>query len=155
MRIEDAKENIGKRIAFNRPIDEVLNWGGQPIGEYAQNELKSGVVYIESVEVEDESVKVSGGFHIKACCIVLYEEKDLPQAKEMDWKEALTLFAQGVEIEMLRACPAQWSNINGWCLTSIQEEGNKFRIKPKTVKLDGEYTEQDLHDVIAKMRVGD
>ena len=154
MDIKEAVVNIGKRIKFNRPLDEVLNWDGDRISSITQAELKGfDHIYIEYID-EDGSVKVTGGFYIKPCCIELYEEKDLPQAKEMDWKEVLTLFVQGVEVQALSST-GNWHDILEYHFKWLVTGDVKFRIKPKTVKLDGEYTEQNLHDVIAKMNVED
>lgn len=98
---------------------------------------KKGIKYIgvDLAGGEDKTVQVTGTF------------QNFEPRKEMTWEDALRAVADGKEVEVKNI---SWFNIKDLKLENVKR-GTAFRVVPKRITLNGEYTKEELLQKIGEM----
>ena len=138
MNIEEA--NIGESVFLNCDVDLLKSWDGLLLSSIGKNLLKSAKnLIIKGIDKYDDTILVSGDgsfidwFNCEHFDLVKKEIESCegqsmkPEKKPMTWQDAITLFAQGKNIEMKQKNGDKWDTIENYYLATITRQGNQFR----------------------------
>jgi hypothetical protein len=132
------------KIIFGDVIDNFESNKNKHITLQDLREMVAKKKGIKSIGVDlasGEDKKVKGEF------------QNFESRKEMSWEDAFQALIDGKEVEMLDV-HNQWENLKDYYIRfdDIMEKGNKFRIAPKRISLNGEFTEEELLEKIEKLK---
>lgn len=75
-----------------------------------------------------------------------------PINKEMTWQDALRYLENGEDVEFYNQTTKVWHNLIDSTIRSMRASNGKFRLKPKTIHIDGgEYTKEELLKIAGEM----